>query len=280
MMIFPLLIKKGIKAISYQLLLAAALSFAAFVGEAANYDIPLWDAGKVPGAAGDGPLDAPFLTVFEPPPGKANGTAVIIAPGGSNIMLMYGLEGIEVAERMNDWGVTAFVLTYRLNPRYGDPARVADGNRAMRLVRSRAEEFKIDPNKIIFAGFSAGSSLARSVAAASGPGDTTAQDPVERLDSKPNYLLMVYSAGRPTPGEKLKEFPPTFLLAAAHDAGAANASAQLFLDMNRAGAVVEIHLYQKGRHGFGAATTSPEFSPWMDQFKHFLKIGGFFGGSK
>ena len=91
---------------------------------------------------------------------------------------------------------------------------------------------------------------------------------------------MVYSAGRPTPGEKLKEFPPTFLLAAAHDAGAANASAQLFLDMNRAGAVVEIHLYQKGRHGFGAATTSPEFSPWMDQFKHFLKIGGFFGGSK
>ena len=115
MMIFLLPIKKGIKAISYQLL--------------ANYNIPLWDAGKVPGAAGDGPLDAPFLTVFEPPPGKANGTAVIIAPGGSNLMLMYGLEGNEVAERMNDWGVTAFVLTYRLNPRYGEPARVADGTR-------------------------------------------------------------------------------------------------------------------------------------------------------
>jgi len=185
-----------------------------------------------------------------------------------------------VAERMNDWGTTAFVLTYRLNPRYGEAARVLDGNRAMRLVRARAKDFKIDPNKVIFAGFSAGSSMARSVAAAAGPGDPTAADPIDRLDSKPNYLLMVYSAGRPTPGEKLKEFPPTFLLAAAHDAGAANASAQLFLDMNRAGTVVEIHLYQKGRHGFGAATTSPEFSPWMDAFKHFLKVGGFFGGAK
>lgn len=260
-------------------LLALVLSLAAFAA-GDNYNIPLWDPGKVPLAAGDGPLDAPFLTVFEPPPGKSNGTAVIIAPGGSNIMLMYGLEGIEVAERFNDWGTTAFVLTYRLNPRYGEAARVLDGNRAMRLVRARAKDFKIDPNKIIFSGFSAGSSMARSVAAAAGPGDPNAPDPIDRIDSKPNFLLMVYSAGRATPGEKLKEFPPTFLLAAAHDAGAANSSAQLFLDMNRAGAVVEIHLYQKGRHGFGAATTSPEFSPWMDAFKHFLKVGGFFGGAK
>jgi len=245
-----------------------------------HYNIPLWESGKVPLAAGNGPLDEPFLTVFLPPENKRNGTSVIIAPGGSNIMLMYGLEGIEVAERFNDWGTTAFVLTYRLSPRYGEAARVLDGNRAMRLVRSRAKEFKLDPNKIVFAGFSAGSSMARSVAAAAGPGDASAPDPVDRLDSKPNYLLMVYSAGRATPGEKLKEFPPTFLLAAAYDRGAANGSAQLFLDMNKAGGVAEIHIYQKGRHGFGAATTSPEFSPWMDVFKHFLKVGGYFGGSK
>jgi acetyl esterase/lipase len=205
---------------------------------------------------------------------------VIIAPGGSNIMLMYGLEGIEVAERFNDWGTTAFVLTYRLNPRYGEAARVLDGNRAMRLVRSRAKEWKLDPAKILFAGFSAGSSMARSVAAASGPGDANAADPIDRLDSKPNFLLMVYSAGRATPNENLKDFPPTFLLAAAYDKGAANGSAQLFLDMNRAGGVAEIHIYQKGRHGFGAATTSPEFSPWMDALKHFLKVGGYFGGTK
>src|SRR5215217_6421912 len=94
-----------------------------------NYNIPLWDAGKVPGAKGDGPLDAPFLTVFLPPPAKANGGSVVIAPGGSNIMLMYSAEGIDIAERYNEWGVAAFVLTYRLSPRYNETARVQDGHR-------------------------------------------------------------------------------------------------------------------------------------------------------
>jgi acetyl esterase/lipase len=266
----------------YKLLFVlAALSagLAAWAGDE-HYNIPLWESGKAPMAAGDGPLDAPFLTVFAPPENKRNGTSVIIAPGGSNIMLMYGLEGIEVAERFNDWGTTAFVLTYRLSPRYNDAARVLDGNRAMRLVRAKAGEWKLDPNKILFAGFSAGSSMARGVAAAAGPGDASAVDPIDRIDSKPNYLLMVYGPGRATPTENLKEFPPTFLLSAAADRGAANGSAQLFLDINKAGGVAEIHIYQKGRHGFGAATTSPEFSPWMDALKHFLKVGGFFGGTK
>src|SRR5512134_280591 len=71
-------------------------------------NIPLWDAGAVPLAAGTGPLDAPFLTVFLPPEGRRNGASVVIAPGGANIMLMYGAEGLEIAERYNEWGVTAF----------------------------------------------------------------------------------------------------------------------------------------------------------------------------
>jgi acetyl esterase/lipase len=245
-----------------------------------NYNISLWEPGKVPLAAGDGPLDAPFLTVFEPPAGKRNGSAVIIAPGGSNIMLMYGLEGIEVAERFNDWGTTAFVLTYRLSPRYNEAARILDGNRAIRLVRSRSKEFGIDPARILFAGFSAGSSMARAVTANASAGDPSAVDPVERLDSKANFLLMVYGPGRKSPNENLKEFPPTFLLSAAADPGAANGTAQLFLDINKAGGVAELHIYQKGRHGFGAASTSPEFSPWMDACKHFLALGGFFGGKQ
>ena len=103
-----------------------------------NYNVHLWEPGKVPLSVGEGPLDNPFLTVFAPPAAKRNGSAVIIAPGGSNIMLMYGLEGIDVAERMNDWGTVAFVLTYRLSPRYNEAARVLDGNRAMRLVKTRA----------------------------------------------------------------------------------------------------------------------------------------------
>src|SRR3954453_13620667 len=149
----------------------------------ANYNIPLWDAGKVPLAKGDGPLDAPFLTVFQPPEGKRNGSSVVIAPGGSNIMLMYGLEGIDIAERFNDWGATAFVLTYRLSPKYGDDARALDGNRAIQLVRSRAKQFGLDPAKIGFAGFSAGSTMARLVADAVKPGDAGAADPIDRVSS-------------------------------------------------------------------------------------------------
>ena len=261
------------------LALSATFLFGASSGDE-NFNIKLWEPGKVPLATGAGPLDQPFLTVFLPPEKKRNGSAVIIAPGGSNIMLMYNAEGVEVAERFNDWGTTAFVLTYRLSPKYGEDARVLDGNRAIRLVRSRAQEFKLDPNRIMFGGFSAGSGMARSVAAAAGPGDPNAADPVDRYESKANLLLMVYGPGRATPGEKLKEFPPTFLLAAAADAGAANGTAQFFLDMNKAGGVAELHIYQRGRHGFGAATTSPEFSPWMDALNHFMKLNGFFEAKK
>src|SRR3954453_5081711 len=141
-------------------LLATALFCHA--GDRSNYNLHLWEAGKVPLATGDGPLDNPFLTVFLPPEGKRNGGSVIIAPGGSNIMLMYGVEGMDVAERYNTWGVTAFVLTYRLSPRYGENVRVMEGKRAVQLVRARAAEFKLDPNRIGYIGFSAGSNTARS----------------------------------------------------------------------------------------------------------------------
>jgi acetyl esterase/lipase len=242
----------------------------------ANYNIPLWEKGQVPLAVGDGPLDAPFVTVFQPPASKRNGSAMIIAPGGSNIMLMYSVEGIELAERMNEWGTTVFVLTYRLNPRYNAAARTLDGNRAVRLVKHRAKEFGIDPDRVAIAGFSAGSELARFVTAAADTGVADAVDPIERESSKVHSLALVYSTGRTSPNENLKNFPPTFFLSAAAD-GPANPSAQMFVEMNKAGAVAEIHLYQRGRHGFGAATTSPEYGPWMDQYKHFLELNQFFG---
>jgi acetyl esterase/lipase len=261
-------------------ILAALVLASMLPAEEINFNIPLWPGGKVPLAKGDGPLDQPFLTAFLPPKEKRNGSAVIIAPGGSNIMLMYGVEGIEIAERFNDWGTCAFVLTYRLEPTYKQDARILDGNRAIRLIKAKAAEFGIDPNRIHFAGFSAGSAMARNVAANATKGDPNSPDPVERLDSRAHSLTMVYSAGFPTPGEDLKSFPPTFLLAAAWDRGAANGSANLWLEMNKAGAVAELHLFQRGRHGFGAATTSPEYGPWMDMLKHFLGLNQFFGGKR
>ncbi|HUP03205.1 MAG TPA: alpha/beta hydrolase [Bryobacteraceae bacterium] len=246
----------------------------------ANYNIPLWDAGKVPMAAGSGPLDAPFLTVFLPPPGKGNGAAVVVAPGGSDIMLMYGAEGMNVAERFNDWGVAAFVLTYRLSPRYNESVRVMEGKRAIQVVRAHAEELKLDPRRVGYIGFSAGGNMGRSVVATSGAGDPNAEDPVDRLSSRPDYVALVYGPGNARPGENLKNFPPTFLAAAAGDSGPAVGSAQLFTELVRAGAVAEIHVYQRGHHGFGDGYASPNFEDWMPRLQHFLEIGGFIPGGR
>jgi endo-1,4-beta-xylanase len=145
----------------------------------------------------------------------------------------------------------------------------------MQIVRARAAEWGIDPARIGFAGFSAGSALGRLVAASAKAGDANAADPLARVASRPDFLVLIYSAGRATPGEDLKAFPPTFLSAAARDTGPANGSAELFVALNKAGATAEIHIYQQGRHGYGAARHSPEFSPWMPALRHFLIRGGF-----
>ena len=200
-------------------------------------NIPLWDAGKVPLAKGDGPLDAPFLTAFLPPEGKRNGGSVVIAPGGANIMLMYGAEGLEIAERYNDWGVTAFVLTYRLSPRYGEDARVLDGMRAIQVIRRNAAAWKLDPAKIGFIGFSAGSNMGRTVVAAARAGDPEAADPTRARElADPTTSRSSTALAGATPGESLKSFPPTFLVSAAGDQGPSLGNAQLFMDLTRAGA--------------------------------------------
>jgi len=254
---------------------AACFVTATFGAEPGAYhNIPLWD-GPAPRAAGDGPLDKPFLTVFLPKSGTANGSAVLIAPGGGNIMLMYGNEGADIAEVYNDWGVTAFVLTYRLSPHYDNDTRTLDGERAMRILRSHAAEWHLDPKRIGMIGFSAGGSLARAVMAASDGGDANSADPVEHVSSRPDYLGLIYGAGRATPEESLKDYPPTFLLSAAADQGPSLANAQLFTDLTKAGAVAELHVYQRGRHGFGSGVGSSEFADWMPRLKGFLQVSGF-----
>jgi formylglycine-generating enzyme required for sulfatase activity len=167
------------------------------------------------------------------------------------------------------------VLTYRLSPHYDNDVRTHDGERAMRIVRARAREWHLDPSRIGFIGFSAGGSLARAVTAASGPGDPGSNDPIERVSSRPDWTGLIYGAGRATPGESLKDYPPTFLLSAAGDQGPSLANAQLFTDLTKAGASVELHLYQRGRHGFGSGLGSSEFADWMPRLQGFLRVGGF-----
>ena len=150
----------------------------------------------------------------------------------------------------------------------------------MQLVRSRAGEFKLDPKKVGFIGFSAGSNTARSRGRHVGPGRSECGRSRRPLSSRPDYLVLVYGVGRASPGESLKNFPPTFLVSAAADTGPAMGNAQLFMDLTRAGATAEIHVYQKGRHGFGSGFGSPEFADWMGRLELFLKLDGFLPGAK
>ncbi len=241
-------------------------------------NLPLWEAEQVPGATGVGPLDAPFLTVFLPR-GTPNGSAVVVAPGGGNIMLMYGGEGADIAEVFNDWGVTAFVLTYRLSPKYDSDARTRDGERAMRMIRANAAKWHLDPAKIGFIGFSAGGSLGRAVVAASDAGEAASADAIDRVSSRPDWAGLIYGAGRASDGESLKDYPPTFLLSAAGDQAPSLANAQLFMDLTKAGAVAELHVYQRGRHGFGSGVGSSEFADWMPRLQGFLRLNGFLPAS-
>ena len=265
----------------YLLVVAAAFCMAPaiardLVSELAPYrNLPLWEAGKDADAKGDAPLDTPFLTVFLPKAGTANGSAVVIAPGGGNIMLMYGGEGAEVAEVFNDWGVTAFVLTYRLSPRYDNDTRTREGERAIRLVRANAARWQLDPARIGLIGCSAGGQRARAVVQASDAGAADSTDPIERVGSRPDWIGLVYGAGRTQPDESLAAYPPTFLLSAAGDQGPSLANAQLFSDLTKAGAVAELHVYQRGRHGFGSGVGSAEFGDWMPRLQGFLRVGGF-----
>jgi iron(II)-dependent oxidoreductase len=145
----------------------------------------------------------------------------------------------------------------------------------MRLVRAHAAQWHLDPARIGFIGFSAGGSLGRAVVAASDGGDAASSDPIERVSSRPDYIALIYGAGRATEGESLEDYPPAFLLSAAGDQGPSLANAQLFTDLTKAGAVAELHVYQKGRHGFGSGVGSTEFGDWMPRLRGFLRVGGF-----
>jgi acetyl esterase/lipase len=241
-------------------------------------NIPLWPEGKVPEAVGDLPIDKPYLTAILPADGRGNGSAVIIGPGGGNVDLFAHQEGVDVAEKLNSWGVAAFVFTYRLSPRYPQQdTRTMDGRRAVQLLRARAAEFHLDPKRIGMMGFSAGGNLIRPVAANPVPGDPNAADPVDRVGSRPDFVIQVYGPGRASPGESLKGYPPTFLIAAAGDRSSAPASAQFFMDLSKAGVNVELHLYQRGRHGFGLGEGNPVLSDWVGRCENWMKNVGIFG---
>lgn len=265
------------------------------------YTIPLWEHGA-PGALGNEDRDVPTLTVYPPLDPTKSGTAVIVAPGGSYVHLASNHEGRQVANWFNALGVTAFVLKYRLGPRYHHPIELGDAKRAMRLVRSRTEEFRIAPDRIGMMGFSAGGHLASTLGTHFDNGDSQAADPVERVNCRPDFLILGYPvisftapyahAASATnllgenPSLQLRQelsnelhvtssTPPTFLFSTDADTVVPpENSVSFYLALRKAGVPSELHIFEKGPHGVGLRFSDPVLGEWPILLANWLRDRG------
>jgi acetyl esterase/lipase len=249
----------------------------------------LWDAktGGAPGALGNDDADKPSITPYLAK--SPNGTAVIVCPGGGYGALAMDHEGVQIAKWLNSLGISAFVLKYRLGPKYHHPAMIHDAQRAIRTVRSRAEAMHIQPDRIGIWGFSAGGHLASTAATHFDSGDPNAADPIDRAGSRPDFAILAYpviSLGEfahvgsrnnllgKNPDPKLVEdlsndlrvtaqTPPTFLFHTTADAAVpVENSVRFYLALRKAGVPAELHIFQNGPHGVGLAPTDATLSAW------------------
>jgi|CZKI01.1.fsa_nt_gi acetyl esterase/lipase len=225
----------------------------------------------------------PSVTVFLPPREKANGCAVVVAPGGGFRELVFNAEGKQAAEYLNSLGVAAFALKYRLPGEAGSPYTPdhvrQDAHRALRLVRSRAGEFNIDPSRVGILGFSAGGAVVMMVAFDKGDGDPKAADPVDRLNGRPNFLMMVYPGGTDLiPRVIPADTPPAFLICANDDEYGCDAVTLALLERFREAKIsVEAHFIAKGKHAFnmGGRSSFAAVKHWPDRMADWLNDRGF-----
>ena len=226
-------------------------------------------------------INNPSLTVFLPPNERATGAAVVIAPGGGFRELVFNAEGKQAAEFLNGIGVAAFVLKYRLPKEAGSPYTTAhvreDAYRAMRLVRSRARDWGVDPARVGILGFSAGGELASMIAYAPGDGDAKAADPIDRLNGKPSFQMLVYPGG-PVPDAIPADAPPTFLLVAIDDDyGCDRTTLDLFTKLHAAKVRVEAHFLAQGKHAFnmGDRSNLVSIKTWPQRMADWLNDSGY-----
>lgn len=225
----------------------------------------------------------PYVTVFLPPKEKATGAAVVIVPGGGHRELWVKHEGENIAKWLCEHGIAAVVLRHRLARETGSPYKIEvhalqDGQRALRLARSKAKEWNIDPNRVGMMGFSAGGEVVSMVCRKAEKGNETAADPIDRESAVPSFEALVYSGPLGIRGEKItkENTPPTWILVGDED-GAANWLVQLFQEAKKAGVSAELHVYAKTGHGFGyrpGTATGKPVESWPQQFYDFLKTEG------
>jgi acetyl esterase/lipase len=197
----------------------------------------------------------PGITVYFPRADIANGTAVVICPGGGHRLLVFKSEGIDPARYLNKLGIVAIILKYRLarepnSPYSLDKQPQEDAYRAMRLVRSHCKEWKIDSSRVGMLGFSAGGEVVDVIAFAAGNGNATASDPVDRLNGKPDFIIQIYPGPLNIPDSVPHNAPPAFLLAANDDTCCSVTVIRLLEKYRQAKGTVEAHILEHGDHGF------------------------------
>ena len=265
--------------------------------------IRLWP-GPAPQAKGDTCNDIPTLTIFDPHPGTANGSAVLIFPGGGYAHLAGNLEGRQFADWFTARGFRAFILSYRLSSNgYLLPVPLLDARRAIQTVRARAADYQISPDRIVVIGFSAGGHLAALSGTQSIDGKPNAEDPIDRVSSRPDYLVLGYpwlgaissdtshlsyckefkvmdqcEALRAAYTPELfvtKDTPQTFIYHTFDDKTVpVEQSLRFYEALVKAGVESEYHVFAHGAHGSGLGKGDPALDEWPALLENWLRAKG------
>jgi acetyl esterase/lipase len=272
---------------------AACLSLVT-AAAAAQERFPLWQGG-VPGYEARASIpeisqdywtkhvNNPSVTAYLPDPAKANGTAVLVVPGGGHALLVTTSEGSAVAEWLNQRGVAAFVLRYRLFREPGSPYTLedarADTERGMRFIRAHAQQFKVDPQRVGVIGFSAGGELARMVALSPPVPARGKGDAIDRLSARPDFAMLIFPGPLHGVEHVTPASPPIFLAAANDDACCSQPPIDLLLDYRKGGASAELHIYRAGGHAYnlGERTDLVALKHSPQQIEDWLSDSGFLG---
>jgi acetyl esterase/lipase len=264
--------------------------------------LPLWP-GAAPGAQGTEDRDIPTMTVYLPRTIAPGMTAVVVCPGGGYAHLAMNHEGRQVANYLNSLGMAAFVLKYRLGPRYNHPIEIGDAQRAIRTVRGKAAEWSIAPDRIGIMGFSAGGHLAATASTHFDAGKPGAADPLDRPSDRPDFAVLGYPVislvapwthqfsrknllgDHPDPelakslsGENAvtAQTPPTFIFQTNADTTVpAENAIYYFLALRKAGVKAEMHIFENGPHGVGLAMNDAALSEWPRLLTNWLRVNGF-----
>lgn len=294
--------KKLIRMVAIVILAAFLTPFSmAIAQEGSSETLLLWPDGA-PNAKGSAEVDKPTMTVFLPEKSKANGTGVVIYPGGGYVHLAMEKEGYKVARWLNELGVAAFVVKYRLGERYHHPSQINDAQRAIRMVRANADKWGVQKQRLGILGFSAGGHLTSTAGTHFDMGDPSASTVIDRQSSRPNFMVLIYPVVTmerdythggsrhfllgDSPDQELVDYlsnekqvteqtPPTFIVHGSNDTAVpVQNSLQFYQALLEHDVPAEMHLFEDGPHGFGLAPDDPELSVWPELCEHWMRSRG------